>query len=382
VSGCYAPGVLRATVGLVACLLVACGGRSALDPGEQDASAPHDAGRDVVDASVPRVDAGHDAGRDSGTPRDAAADTGFPAFDAGLDAPFVATGPVLFGGAPDSYASDAVADTWAWTGTAWLELSPGGPGAPPPRIAAAMAFLDGTLVLFGGGNGTFGESLLDDTWTWDGATWRDLPVTGPSSRRGAVMAPLGGKLVLFGGSTNGSDTPFGDTWTFDGTAWTQLDVPGPAPRTQAAMAPLGGKLVLFGGYVDPKPEYADTWTWDGAAWTQLAVTGPPGQGGGVLAPLGDRLVLLSANVYAATDDTWTFDGAAWTHESVVSPTARGGYAMSAVDGGVLVFGGLCVAPPCYGGLLGDTWTWDGGASWTRVSDAGPSKRLQSQMATP
>jgi len=56
------------------------------------------------------------------------------------------------------------------------------------------------------------------------------------------MAPLGGKLIVFGGQ---SHSPPGQTWSFDGTDWTSLNVSGPSSRYGSVMAPLGGKVVLF-----------------------------------------------------------------------------------------------------------------------------------------
>jgi hypothetical protein len=41
-------------------------------------------------------------------------------------------------------------------------------------------------------------------------------------------------LVLFGGGDAHGE--FGDTWTFDGAKWTQLNVTGPSPRACAKMS--------------------------------------------------------------------------------------------------------------------------------------------------
>ena len=84
------------------------------------------------------------------------------------------------------------------------------------------------------------------------------------------MAPLNGKVALFGGASITDD--LSDTWTWDGTTWTQLSVTGPSARTSPVMAPLKGKLVLFGGL--SSNALSDTWSWDGTTWAQLSVTGP------------------------------------------------------------------------------------------------------------
>jgi hypothetical protein len=45
-------------------------------------------------------------------------------------------------------------------------------------------------------------------------------------------------IVLFGGGPPMGLDVLGETWTWDGTSWTQRDVEGPSPRYLAAMAPL------------------------------------------------------------------------------------------------------------------------------------------------
>ncbi len=50
------------------------------------------------------------------------------------------------------------------------------------------------------------------------------------------MAPVHDQLVLFGGLNDGNSNTLGDTWTFDGTTWTQLSVAGPSGRSDAVMA--------------------------------------------------------------------------------------------------------------------------------------------------
>lgn len=76
------------------------------------------------------------------------------------------------------------------------------------------------VLMFGG----LAEPLvpLDDTWTWDGATWTERhPGTSPPARWGARMAhdPARGEVVLFGGYG------LNDTWIWNGTSWMQQTPP-------------------------------------------------------------------------------------------------------------------------------------------------------------
>src|SRR5579864_222854 len=77
----------------------------------------------------------------------------------------------------------------------------GGPGpSPSARTGAAMAWDEAThsVILFGGRTVS---GAVNDTWSWDGSSWRQLsPATSPPARSGALMAPDGhGGLVLYGG---------------------------------------------------------------------------------------------------------------------------------------------------------------------------------------
>ena len=77
--------------------------------------------------------------------------------------------------------------------------------------------------------------VVGDTWTWNGSSWTQQNVVGPSKRYGAGTATIGGAVVLFGGNaaTTSGTAGFlsvGDTWTWDGSTWTQQTTPGPGPR--------------------------------------------------------------------------------------------------------------------------------------------------------
>src|SRR5207253_539643 len=135
----------------------------------------------------------------------------------------------------------------------------GGPDAGPPPPSGPAA------VLFSGD----GPSFLDDTWTFDGASWYERASSGaPTSRVRHAMATLGGKVVLYGGVGASADTWELDpaTWT-----WTKKTIPGPGERAFFAMATMGSKIVLFGGEKDANHFEDDTWEYDGAAWTQRTV---------------------------------------------------------------------------------------------------------------
>jgi N-acetylneuraminic acid mutarotase len=252
---------------------------------------------------------------------------------------------VLYGGAGGAAAPTAeLSDTWTWDGTTWTQLDVMG---PPGRDGAVMARIGGTcstsgtdcdvdsdcatgscsggtLVLFGGevlvedGDHT----SLADTWTWNGAAWTQMTVTGPSAREYAVMAPLNGKLVLFGGeSCSGAGTyptcgDEGDTWTWDGTAWAEVATTGPGARAYSAMATLGAESLLVGGQnSEYGMRFSDTWEFDGTTWTSVPTEGPPWVGGSALTSFGGQLVLFANQ----SPETWTWNARVWTQLEVGGP---------------------------------------------------------------
>jgi len=252
---------------------------------------------------------------------------------------------VLFGGFNNRVFLD---QTWTWNGATWAEDHPS--SSPPPRENASMAYDEktGTVVLFGGMNQS-GD--LNDTWIWNGATWaEDHPLSSPPPRENASMAydEKTGTVVLFGGGN--SESRLDDTWVWNGSTWTRLRPSvSPSFRTQASMAydAKESVCVLFGG---------------------LAPQSPSGL-------LGD------------TGETWIWNGSTWTEEHPLkSPSARENIQLTydARLNAVLLFGGLSIGGPNLSGPIndsvknagdhGDTWIWNG-SNWMEMHLAtAPSAR--------
>jgi hypothetical protein len=179
---------------------------------------------------------------------------------------------VLFGG----WAQFVLGDTWVWDGNNWSQQSP--PHHPPARLYPAMAY-DRTsrrIILFGGySNGEAG--YLADTWAWDGNDWTELsPAHRPAVRYapGMAPAPKNGGLVLFGGFNFRGFLR--DTWVWNGGDWVQQSpAQSPPARNFHAMtyAAHDDLVILFGGF-----NYhflADTWQWDGSNWRQQSPAQSP-----------------------------------------------------------------------------------------------------------
>jgi hypothetical protein len=79
---------------------------------------------------------------------------------------------VVFGGVGNS---GFLGDLWAWTGLEWRKLADASAAGPVPRAMGQLAYdpRRDRVVLFGGRNG-WPDGDLNDTWEWDGATWRRI----------------------------------------------------------------------------------------------------------------------------------------------------------------------------------------------------------------
>ncbi len=215
-------------------------------------------------------------------------------------------------------------DTWLWNGnnSTWTELIPNttSPTNPSPRAYASMAFapLPSTqLILFGGS--TISGSMpmpLNDTWAWNGTAWIQIfPIDSPSPRFGASMVfdQNNQSLLLFGGSDY--TQVFNDTWSWNGINWIQL-FPSemPSPRALAAMTFDASimRTLLFGGTGNLVGQYfGDTWLWSGSNWqlaTPTSTTNPSPRSGAsmVFDAITQKPLLFGGNTeFQSFNDTWT-----------------------------------------------------------------------------
>jgi IPT/TIG domain-containing protein len=258
----------------------------------------------------------------------------------------------------------------------WIRSHPA--DSPSARSGAAVAY-DASrhrVVLFGGDVERSAAGPSNETWTWDGTTWKQsFPEHRPSARRGHAMAfdSWRGRVVLFGGESAGEF--LGDTWEWDGEDWSLVPTDGPAGRTEHALAfdSARGRTVLYGGRFGDR-FLADTWTWDGAAWTEAdPISSPP-----PLARLAmtfdsarGRAVLFGGDdgFDGSRADTWEWDGVDW--RAIVTyggPLPREGHAMTYDDasGVTILFGGEWRSVlPRPAASLDDAWEWTG-SRWSRV----------------
>ncbi len=231
---------------------------------------------------------------------------------------------VAFGGyVPGTTGGVSLGDVRILENTTWVSR-----GRHPEIIAAEPGFVFDSarnrFVTFGGAGGR--GAAHGTLWEWDGSTWNRSPATGPAARQGHVMVfdATRNRLVVFGGMGNISQgqppQQFNDTWEFDGQTWKQFTVPGPSARAAAGAAfdSKRGLVVMFGG-MSGGSMLGDTWAWNGTAWRQLSDTGPEARAMGYLAydSHRDRIVLFGGRKGWPNDlnDTWEWDGSSWKQVS-------------------------------------------------------------------
>lgn len=326
--------------------------------------------------------------------------------------------------------------TWTFHRGQWQPLVTS--TSPSSRYGASIVYdsADGYVLLFGGGGAYPSSSSgdLNDTWTFLGGVWTNLPLThAPSPRAWAGIADdrADGYVVLYGSSSSGRH----ETWTYLSGHWRLIwNYPwwagppkGPVAMTYDSadayvvmLAPFPGTSIWnltwtysngtwsnrtanstarpgFGGpgllLDDPADGYVlligpwgaaastnATWTYSGGRWSPLPTpSAPAGVAGAAVAyDPGRKAVVFHPGSGAA--ETWTFAGGNWTNLLPVTgpgPPARYSAGMASSGTGVLLFGGIGSS----GGSLGDTWYFADGF-WTNLTvslTSSPSPRWGMSM---
>lgn len=265
---------------------------------------------------------------------------------------------------------------------------------PTQRWLGNMTYLPGTgTVLFGGKTtANINNSLLNDTWVWNGTQWNQLSATGPSARNESALSYDGYGLTL----TCGAD-PFSnlnDSWFFNGTAWSLLSngtglplIPKTSPvkvkSSVLSYMSSTGKAYMFGGKSFTTKYMVDTWSWNKNTntWALLSpASSPVGRAYHCQDSSPNKLVMFGGMNYGGSlSDTWTFDGTFWTSvATTVAPSARYGASMvyDSSTSLFVLFGGITT-----NGYNNETWTFNPATNvWTNIVVAGPPQRGFAQIA--
>jgi hypothetical protein len=212
-------------------------------------------------------------------------------------------------------------ETWEWDGQAWKRFTDPGPGA---REGALMAYdaARGKTILFGGS--TPDLEIHGDTWAWDGQRWTLISESGPAPRfpGGMVFDAARQEILLYSGhfaASTGEFVQYDDLWSWDGSSWREIPVDGSTPghRTHAGFVydPMTKNVFLIGSGSDTF--IGDVWAWDGEAWEEIRALNTPARSGHNVAydPKRDRFVLFGGVDRpggTALKDTWEWDRVQWS----------------------------------------------------------------------
>lgn len=196
---------------------------------------------------------------------------------------------LLVGGRDDSGPLPAAAWTLDLAAGAW---SPVAGAVPPGVIGPAAAWMPspggGRAVVFGGSSR---RGLSTETWAYDPAARSFSQVatssTPPGRQDGMIAfdpgAPgEGGRLLLSGGSTRLFPTPLhlDDLWSFDGTSWRFVPVAGERPVGRRSMGAAFDEAhrewVMWSGTIE-SDDLQDLWVLDAARdrWARHPTDGAP-----------------------------------------------------------------------------------------------------------
>jgi hypothetical protein len=258
-----------------------------------------------------------------------------------------------------------------------MPLPAGSTSPPAPRANAASTYdaAHGVMLVFGGGTGP--NPPTNETWTWDGKYWRHLhPAASPSAREGSVMAydAAHGNVVMYGGAKLAGLSAGGgccnlsqvdDTWTWDGATW-QLMHPKHQPQfgyevdpARMQFDPVTKSVLMIGNRVSSTlggPTTSEMWSWNGSDWKQLSPTTLPDSRVAMLSDGSHVLLLAGANTGGRfMTQTYAWDGSNWNVLKLNRSLPELGLAGGAYDPsrGQLVL------------LTSDTWMWEG-STWSRA----------------
>ncbi len=284
---------------------------------------------------------------------------------------------VLYGGLTVAGRS---AETWLYDASGWRLVAAEGPGGRSG--SGLVANVDqGSLILVSGVASNSGAST--DSWSWDGSRWRDNR-SAPARRFAPVVYDIGRSAVCLPTGIQTCSALLGVSESVSGGSWRQTGIAGLGYRNQFAAAydSVRGYIVTHGGFEDGMTSVASTLLRRDMLW-EAVPTGLVSQRyqhamtfdtvRGVAVMFGGR---SASGVF---NETFERGDGNWIRRTTGGPAGRAGHSM-AFDSErqrVVLFGGATSVSG--GGLVGDTWEWDG-ANWTRVAVVGPSPRRRAAMA--
>ena len=261
---------------------------------------------------------------------------------------------------------------------------------PPAVYSPGVAFdvKRDRLVVFGGFRS--GKGVFDETWEWDGLGWMQLAngsnAKRPPGRNDPILVydPRRSVTLMYGGDAN--NETLNDTWTWDGGSWRKMNVEAPPGRFagRGAYDSRRGEVVVVGGY-SAGGVVREVWVWDGGQWTMRREQSPPRYLHGLtFNEKTNRLVTFGGNesksnnsASGATGETWATIAGAWRVTATSGPSPRNHVNLACDESrmAVVMFGGAVAD-----GFAQDTWEWDS-RQWKQIAGAnGPGPRANAALS--
>jgi hypothetical protein len=266
--------------------------------------------------------------------------------------------------------------TWLWSNDHWVQAHP--PVAPPKRTGAAVAWDPAMreVLLFGGQASD--QALLEDTWAWNGSSWREIRSAGltpPASPMISMAYDEELRAMVLVESDIHFEAPI-QLWIWDGVLWRPRSVSGGPTSPVAAIGfdPRTRTMIAMAGECSGFECRSQTWSWDGASWHQLRPANEPSFAFYSMAlvpdPISGRLLLVTVSSNAlgpAPTETWTWDGRDWVGLQLIGQPGADVKIVAAhgdtVEGTVFAFQDLSRD---FTTLRINAWEWTGNA-WRTTS---------------
>jgi PKD repeat protein len=243
----------------------------------------------------------------------------------------------LSGACPENY-------TWIYGGLFWENVTASGPS--PPALAASGMDWDPSLngIVLAGGFGTNGFAN-GGTWLFSGGNWENITSSvgglseSPPTAYGAMAwDPAISALVLIGGCNDVfCDSVYSNQWTLGGTGtWANFSTYDDVYGESVAYDAVDRELIAVGGVNRLGAQLNSTWAFSEGAWSNLTDSSvgcflrcnlyPPGRAfASATWDLLSSSVLLFGGINESSgsmfNDSWSFSGNSWFPFALASGVA-------------------------------------------------------------
>jgi hypothetical protein len=262
-------------------------------------------------------------------------------------------------------------DMYEWKDSSWKKISANVPGGRRGHSLVYDRDRKMTLVMGGVTEVKAGDSVLFDTWGWNGKTWELVNSNCPVKDPHAVYDPAAKRMLIYGDANNlsrswvGGDAQSFELWEFKANVWKKISSEGPAPDGpyQVAFNTKTGSVIILEWEEDDKPI---VWAWVNESWRKNDCVSncPSIRNRYAMAyhAKDNSLYLFGGrdNAKKFKNDFWKYDGKEWVSVSAANtPTPRASLHFTSAGDRLFLYGGALEG----GKLSNELWEWRNGF-WT------------------